>query len=147
MKSLTGYVVFIVAASGVAVTSDNPAENIELLIACMTGAAISGIWSLLISKKKKEDAYDRTLHAMLALVSGMSFGYWGAIAASKSEIGFISTFGAYKPMAGIILSISGYALAVLFLNGFLAKVVEKFTNKKLGDTGETGNHEIIKPEE
>ena len=132
MKTIGAYILGMIPVMAAAITSPDPALTIELLIFCMLGSAISGGWSLLTSRNNGEAGADLAIYVIISLVAGMSFGYAGTMLLYKLDVGWVKAIMVYPPFIGLILAISGYSLAIVFLKGLLARQLKK----RLNDTQE-----------
>ena len=101
-----------------------------LLIACLFGSAIAGCWAYLTAIKNNEPLQEQMIHIVISVLSGMAVGFLGTFTLISLNQSWSDMLVTYPPMTGFILSLSGYKLTVMLLDGLLAKQVEKRLNSQ-----------------
>lgn len=117
---LTIFALFPMVSSA-AITA--PVDSAQLLMACAAGSALSALFTFKVSRKVNEA--DAIINVLIALIGGMSFGYFGANGILMMDVGWLAFAKAYIPFTGLVLALSGSQFIEWIMGGGLVRIIKR----------------------
>ncbi len=99
----------------------------QLIMACVIGSVISAAFSFRKSRRNKDAREEAVTTTIIALLSGMAFGYFATPAASTLPV--IKVIAHFPPLVGLLLSLAGAQIVELILGGTLSDVLKSSLKK------------------
>jgi len=130
MKHMEKYILLMMTSMTPMVATaavGSPPDSAQVLMASGAGAALAALVSYKLTHKgSKEEAI---INVLIALVGGMSFGFFGAQAVLGTQAPWLSFARTAPPFTALVLATGGTPIVEWVAGGGLLK----FFRKKIGD--------------